>query len=262
VGARPHVTTAALVTGGGGGIGLATVRALAARGASVTSVTRADADLADRRSVDALVDGLVATGRPFDVVVCNAGIMACPLARTPEGWELQFATNHLGHFLLVTRLLDEGGLAAGGRVVVVTSAGHTISPVVFEDIHFERRPYDPWSAYGQSKTANALFAVALARRGVPAFAVHPGMVATGLARHLTREALRDLVERGRSSEPVKTPEEGAATTVFAATAPGLEAHRGAYLVDCRVAPEAVAPHASSPEDAERLWEVSKAMLAS
>ena len=262
MGARPHVTTAALVTGGGGGIGLATVRALAARGASVTSVTRADADLADRRSVDALVDGLVATGRPFDVVVCNAGIMACPLARTPEGWELQFATNHLGHFLLVTRLLDEGGLAAGGRVVVVTSAGHTISPVVFDDIHFERRPYDPWSAYGQSKTANALFAVALARRGVPAFAVHPGMVATGLARHLTREALRDLVERGRSSEPVKTPEEGAATTVFAATAPGLEAHRGAYLVDCRVAPEAVAPHASSPEDAERLWEVSEAMLAS
>jgi NAD(P)-dependent dehydrogenase (short-subunit alcohol dehydrogenase family) len=251
----------ALVTGGGGGIGLATAQALAAAGASVTSVTRADADLADRRSVDALVDRLVAAGQTFDVVVCNAGVMACPLARTAEGWELQFATNHLGHFLLVSRLLDEGRLAGDGRVVVVSSAGHTISPVVFEDIHFERRPYDPWSAYGQSKTANALFAVALARRGVTAFAVHPGMVATGLARHLTRDALRDVVKRGRSTEPVKTPEEGAATSVFAATAPGLEAESGAYLVDRRVAPEAVAPHASSPEEAERLWKASETMLS-
>jgi NAD(P)-dependent dehydrogenase (short-subunit alcohol dehydrogenase family) len=253
--------TTALVTGGGGGIGLATAEALAARGASVTSLTRADADLADRPSVDALVDWLAAGGRPFDVVVCNAGIMACPLARTAEGWELQFATNHLGHFRLVTRLLAEGGLDGGGRVVVVSSAGHTISPVVFDDIHFERRPYDPWSAYGQSKTANALFAVALAQRGVSAFAVHPGMVATGLARHLTRESLRDLVQRGRSTEVVKTPEEGAATVVFAATASELDEQSGAYLVDARVAPEAVAPHASSPEEAERLWEASEAMLA-
>jgi NAD(P)-dependent dehydrogenase (short-subunit alcohol dehydrogenase family) len=255
------VTAAALVTGGGGGIGLATVQALAARGASVTGVTRADADLADRRSVDALVDRLLAAGHPLDLVVCNAGIMACPLARTPEGWELQFATNHLGHFLLVTRLIEQGALTDGARVVVVTSAGHTLSPVVFEDIHFEHRPYDPWAAYGQSKTANALFAVELARRGVTAFAVHPGMVATGLARHLTRDALRDLVERSRSTETVKTPEEGAATTVFAATEPGLEVHAGAYLVDCRVAPDAVAPHAASPEAARRLWEVSEAMLA-
>jgi NAD(P)-dependent dehydrogenase (short-subunit alcohol dehydrogenase family) len=260
VGTRPPVTTA-LVTGGAGGIGLATVTALADGGASVTAVTRADADLADRRSVDALTDRLVEAGRPFDVVVCNAGIMACPLARTAEGWELQFATNHLGHFLLVTRLLAEGGLAGDGRVVVVSSAGHTLSPVVFDDIHFERRPYDPWSAYGQSKTANALFAVALARRGVNAFAVHPGMVATGLARHLTRESLQDLVRRGRSTEVVKTPEEGAATVVFAATAPELVGRAGTYLVDARVAPEAVAPHASSPEDAERLWEASEAMLA-
>ena len=254
--------TTALVTGAGGGIGRETVRALAAGGASVTSVTRAEADLADRRSVDALADRLVATGRPFDVVVCNAGIMACPLARTPEGWELQFATNHLGHFLLVTRLLDEGGLADGGRVVVVSSAGHSISPLVFDDIHFERRPYDPWSAYGQSKTANVLFAKELARRGVTAFAVHPGMAATGLARHLTRDSLRDVVKRSRSTEQLKTAEEGAATSVFAATAPGLEADAGGYLVDCRLAPEAVAPHASSPADAERLWQVSEAMLAS
>lgn len=271
---------AALVTGAAGGIGHKTARALAGAGASVTLVARTRdrgeaaaatigrpvavevADLADRRSVDALADRLVATRRPVDLMVCNAGIMACPLARTPEGWELQFATNHLGHFLLVTRLLDEGGLATGGRVVVVSSAGHTLSPVVFEDVHFERRPYDPWSAYGQSKTANALLAVELARRGVAAFAVHPGMVATGLGRHLTREALRAVAKRGGALvEPVKTPEQGAATTVFAATAPGLEDHAGAYLADCRLAPEAVAPHASSPEAARRLWDESVEILA-
>jgi NAD(P)-dependent dehydrogenase (short-subunit alcohol dehydrogenase family) len=289
---RAHVTTAAdvldgvdlrgraaLVTGAAGGLGLETARALAAAGAAVTAVARTRAsgekaaaaighpvaaeaaDLADRSSVDALVDRLAAAGRRVDLVVCNAGVMACPLQRTPEGWELQFATNHLGHFLLVTGLLDRVGAERGARVVVVSSGGHVLSPVVFEDIHFERRDYDAWSAYGQSKTANALFALELARRGVTAFAVHPGMVATGLGRHLTREALRAIAQRGAAmAEPIRSVEEGAATTVFAATAAELEGQGGAYLADCRVAPEAVAPHAASPDAAARLWNASEAML--
>jgi NAD(P)-dependent dehydrogenase (short-subunit alcohol dehydrogenase family) len=260
-----------LVTGGGGGIGLATAEALAARGASVTSLTRADADLADRPSVDALVDRLAAGGRPFDVVVCNAGIMACPLARTAEGWELQFATNHLGHFALVNRLWP--AIAPGGaRVVSVSSRGHHFSGIRWDDLHWAR-DYDKWQAYGQAKTANVLFAVHLDRlardAGVRAFSLHPGGIMTPLQRHLSQA---EMVERGwidengtlLTPELFKTPEQGAATQVWAATSPQLAGMGGVYLEDCDIAEPATADDdrsgvkdwAVDPEQAARLWEVS------
>jgi NAD(P)-dependent dehydrogenase (short-subunit alcohol dehydrogenase family) len=287
----------AMVTGASGGIGLETARALAAAGATVTMAVRdvdrgaaaADGvlarhpgvtvaveqvDLADVGSTAALVDRLVAAGSPLDLLVCNAGVMACPLQRTPQGWELQFATNHLGHFALTTGVLDlllDAGRADGARVVAVSSGGHVISPVVFDDIHFASRPYEPWSAYGQSKTANALFALELDRRyghvGIHAYAVHPGMVATDLGRHLTREALTAVVGKGSSRvSSLKKVDTGASTTLAAATAPWLDDHGGAYLADCQLAtasdgPNAVAPHARDAAAAERLWEVSEATLA-
>jgi NAD(P)-dependent dehydrogenase (short-subunit alcohol dehydrogenase family) len=200
--------------------------------------------------------------------------MACPLTRTREGWELQLATNHFGHFLLTALLAPALRAGAPARVVTVSSRGHRFSPVVFEDLHFERRPYDKWAAYGQSKTANVLFAVELDRRlsraGVRGFALHPGAIVTELGRHLSRDDLAELRARSPGGRGLvwKQVPAGAATSVWAATAPELEGRGGLYLEDCHVA----APRRSQDDDegyevwavdaqaAERLWAASEAAL--
>jgi NAD(P)-dependent dehydrogenase (short-subunit alcohol dehydrogenase family) len=276
--------TRIVVTGAGGGIGLETARALAGAGAEVTMAVRdpdagagaADAiaattgrrplvarlDLADRSSVAEFV----ARWRgPLHVLINNAGVMALPEQRTADGWEMQFAVNHLGHFALSVCLYQALAAAGTARIVSVSSSAHQISPVIFEDIHFRRRPYDPLSAYGQSKTANVLFAVGAAKRwardGVLANALMPGAIPTNLQRHLG----------GMKTPPElrKTPEQGAATSVLLAVSPLLQGVSGRYFADCNEAlPLAdgdremvrVAPHALDPESAERLWAASADML--
>ncbi|MGF1239811.1 SDR family NAD(P)-dependent oxidoreductase [Streptomyces sp. 2-6] len=281
----------ALVTGGYSGLGLETTRALAKAGARVVvPARRPDAarealdgvdgvevdelDLGDLDSVRAFAERFLASGRTLDIVIDNAGIMACPETRVGPGWEAQFATNHLGHFALVNRLwlaIEPGG----ARVVSVSSRGHQLSGIRWDDVHW-RQGYDKWQAYGQAKTANVLFAVhldALARdRGVRAFALHPGGILTPLQRHLARD---EMVERGwidengtvLHPEQFKTPQQGAATQVWAATSPRLDGLGGLYLEDCDVAEpagetgpgqmtEGVKPWAVDPAEAARLWDLS------
>ncbi|MEV4149926.1 SDR family NAD(P)-dependent oxidoreductase [Amycolatopsis sp. NPDC049691] len=255
----------AVVTGGYSGIGLETTRALANAGAHVVVPARrpeavsegADnvevdrLDLADLESVRAFADRFLATGRRIDLLIANAGVMACPETRVGPGWEAQFATNHLGHFALVNRLWP--AVADGARVVSLSSRGHHYSPIRWDDVQFERG-YDKWAAYGQAKTANVLFAVRLdelgAEKGVHAFALHPGGIMTPLQRHLSREehiARGWIDEAGNYLVKFKTPEQGAATTVWAATSPQLAGQGGLYLEDCDVAELA-------PENAEGLAE--------
>lgn len=261
--------TVALVTGGSGGLGRETARVLAERGAHVILTTRdppkGEAVAADIRAttgnphveveelelgslaaVRACAARLLVRHRTLGILVDNAGVMACPAAKTADGFELQFGSNHLGHFLLTCLLAPALRRGAPSRVVSVSSRGHHISPVVFEDIEFERRPYDKWLAYGQSKTANVLFAVGLERRlgaaGIHATALHPGAILTELGRHLEPEDLQFLQSRNRGMR-FKTVEAGAATSVFAATAPELEGRGGLYLEDCRVAAVNDAPDA-------------------
>jgi NAD(P)-dependent dehydrogenase (short-subunit alcohol dehydrogenase family) len=227
-------------------------------------------------SVRAFAKGWLADQRALHLLLDNAGVMACPLARTAEGWEMQFATNHLGHFLLTALLVPALRAGAPARVANTSSGGHRISPVVFEDIHFERRPYDKWAAYGQAKTANVLHAVELDRRlsphGVRAFGVHPGMIATELGRHLTPDDIAQLQTRAkeRSSSGIaswKTPQQGAATQCWAVTAPELDGRGGLYLEDCQVSGTTPPPGslgaeawALDPEAAARLWAVSEETL--
>ncbi|MFJ8196600.1 SDR family NAD(P)-dependent oxidoreductase [Streptomyces sp. NPDC096152] len=278
----------ALVTGGYSGLGLETTRALTRAGAHVVVPARRPAaarealagvdgaevdelDLGDLDSVRAFAERFLASGRTIDMVIDNAGIMACPETRVGPGWEAQFATNHLGHFALVNRLwpaIEPGG----ARVVSVSSRGHHLSPVRWDDVHWQRG-YDKWEAYGQAKTANVLFAVhldALARdSGVRAFALHPGGILTPLQRHLAKE---EMVERGwidehgdpLNPEGFKTPQQGAATQVWAATSPQLDGLGGVYLEDCDIAEAAasdgertgVRSWAVDPEQAARLWDLS------
>ena len=283
-----------IVTGGASGIGIETARALAGAGAEVTLAVRnaeaggrtaediiattnnkqvlvAPLDLADQASVarfTASWDG------PLDVLVNNAGVMACPLARTPEGWELQFATNHLGHFALANGLHRALAQAGKARIVSVSSSGHLRSPVVFEDIHFRQHEYDPWLAYGQSKTANILFAVEATKRwagdGITVNALMPGGIRTNLQRYVTDEELNRLRAQISSSEDVrwKTPEQGAATSVLVATSPLLDGIGGRYFEDCNEASlnqpgsrRGVAAYALDPDAAARLWQVSLDTLA-
>ncbi|WP_336921282.1 SDR family NAD(P)-dependent oxidoreductase [Aquipuribacter sp. SD81] len=283
--------TTAVVTGGSSGIGVETARALAGAGAAVTLAVRDTAagdrtaediaattgaavrvaalDLADPASVEAFV---AAWEGPLHLLVANAGVMTPPLTRTADGWELQLAVNHLGHFALATGL--HGALAADGaaRVVVVSSSGHASSPVLFDDPSFERRPYDPGVAYGQSKTANVLFAVEATRRwvgdGITANAVMPGGIFTNLQRHWDPQVREGMKEQFASVS--KTPEQGAATSVWAATSPDLAGVGGLYLEDCHEAEvvdavtdglHGVVPHALDPDAARRLWELSEEMLA-
>src|SRR3954454_4471905 len=284
----------AIVTGGYSGLGLETVKALTAAGAQVVVPARrldvarqalADAgvaaeiealDLADLDSVRSFAQRFLNRGRPLDILINNAAIMASPETRVWLGWEAQFATNHLGHFAL-TNLLWPPLTAApdGARVVALSSSGHKRSAVVFDDIMFERRPYEKWQAYGQAKTANSLFAVQLDAlgqdAGVRAFAVHPGGILTPLQRHLTKEEMVSfgwIDDDGNVLETrFKTPEQGASTSVWAATSPRLAGMGGVYCEDADIArptdPDAedarfrgVDAHAIDREDAARLWTVS------
>jgi NAD(P)-dependent dehydrogenase (short-subunit alcohol dehydrogenase family) len=282
-----------VVTGGASGIGIETARALASTGAEITLAVRdreagertaaditastrnerilvAPLDLADQASVRAFV---AAWGGPLHVLVNNAGIMASPLMRTPEGWEMQFATNHLGHFALATGLLPALRAADGARIVSVSSAAHLRSPVVFDDIHFERRDYEPWSAYGQSKTANVLFAVEASRRwaddGITANSLMPGAIQTNLQRYISDEELERIrAAGGGGAANWKTPEQGAATSVLLAASPLVEGVGGRYFEDANEAGPnqpgtrtGVAAYALDPEAATRLWDVSEQMLA-
>ena len=292
----------AVVTGGYSGIGLETVRALAGKGVRVIvpvrdrakaattlagisgQVETGDLDLGDLSSVRRFSASLVASLPRLDLLINNAGIMACPEARLGPGWEAQFATNHLGHMALTLGVMDLLTRTADARVVALTSTGHKIGGIRWDDIHFQTTPYEKWQAYGQSKTANALFANALSRRlkatGGHAFAVHPGGILTPLQRHLdTEEQVRLgwINADGSISERVKalfkTPEQGCSTTLFAATHPSLAGKPGVYCEDCDIAaptdpasPTAryrgVDPHACDDEAAERLWALSEALLQS
>jgi NAD(P)-dependent dehydrogenase (short-subunit alcohol dehydrogenase family) len=270
----------AIVTGGYSGIGLPTTRALQKAGAHVVVPARRPAearelvdaevdelDLSDQASVRAFADRFLASGRRIDLMINSAGIMRTPETRVGPGWELQFATNHLGHFTLVNRLRPL--LAADARVVSVSSGGHQRSDIRWDDLHFTRDPYDPALAYGQSKTANVLFAVHLNALGVQAFAVHPGKINTPLQRHLNladKVAAGWMDEDGNLIDPTfKTPEQGAATQLWAATSPQLSAMGGLYCEDCDVA-DLVGPnteftgvrdYAVDPSAAARLWTLSE-----
>jgi NAD(P)-dependent dehydrogenase (short-subunit alcohol dehydrogenase family) len=284
----------AIVTGGSSGIGAETARALAGAGAEVTLAVRnpeagartaeniaestdsarvlvAPLDLADMESVAAFVAEWVG---PLHILVNNAGIMAAPELRTAEGWELQFATNHLGHFALTTGLHDALTAAGGSRVVVVSSVGHINGEVFFDDIHFERRPYDPWAAYSQSKTANVLFAVEASKRWaadqIAVNALNPGrIVQTNLSRYLGAIAAAPASFEPNSTDVSwKTIEQGAATSVLLAASPLVEGVTGRYFEDCNEAApnqpgirRGVAAYALDPEAAARLWQVSLDTLA-
>ncbi|WP_020386092.1 SDR family NAD(P)-dependent oxidoreductase [Kribbella catacumbae] len=280
----------ALVTGGYSGLGLETTRALAKAGAHVVVPARrpaaaqealsgidgveiAELDLADLDSVRSFADGFLASGRTIDLQLNNAGVMACPETRVGPGWEAQFATNHLGHFALVNRLWP--ALADGGaRVVSVSSAGHRRSDIRWDDPQFEQG-YDKWAAYGQAKTANVLFAVQLDAlgkdSGVRAFTLHPGGILTPLQRHLPREemvAFGWIDEDGNPLNPAfKTPEQGAATQVWAGTSPQLDGQGGVFCEDCEIAElstddaPGVRPYAVDPAAAARLWTLSAELTA-
>lgn len=284
----------AIVTGAASGIGVETARALAATGASVTLAVRdvdagrrvaddiaattgntavqvARLDLADLASVDDFIAGWRG---PLHILVNNAGVMNAPQAATPEGWELQFATNHLGHFALAVGLHDELAADRAARIVVVSSSGHGSSPVIFGDLFFAHRPYDADVAYGQSKTANVLFAVEATRRwaadGITANALMPGGIWTNLQRHWDPATLAAMKEHvAANGLPVKTVEQGAATSVLLATSPALAGIGGRYFEDCHEADvvdhivdgvHGVRDYALDPGAAERLWEVSVELL--
>ena len=281
----------AIVTGASSGIGIETARALAGAGADVTLAVRnteagdrtaADItattgnraihvsrlDLADQGSVAAFVANW---SGPLHILVNNAGVLLTERQLTPEGVELQFATNHLGHFALALGLHDSLAAAAGARVVSLSSEAHLRAPLVFDDLNFASRPYDPMLAYGQSKTANVLFAVEAARRwasdGITANAVHPGaVIETNLARNLDPDILAAAIET--AGYEYKTREQGAATSVLVAASPLLEGISGRYFADCNEAPVVdstftgpprgfgVAPYALDPDNASRLWDLS------
>jgi NAD(P)-dependent dehydrogenase (short-subunit alcohol dehydrogenase family) len=276
----------AIVTGAASGIGIETARALARAGAQVTlAVRNTDAgagtaadiaattgrddiavsalELTDLASVAAFASSWEG---PLDILVNNAGVMMTPEQRTPQGWEMQLATNYLGHFALARALHDALAAAAAARIVVVSSVGHLYSPVVFDDLHFRFRPYDPLLAYAQSKTAAILFAVGATARwaddGITANALNPGAIATNLQRHVGGRLVTP-------PERQKTPEQGAATSVLLATSPELEGIGGRYFNDCNEAPvvdhrdadgTGAATYALDPANADRLWRVSEALL--
>ena len=294
-----------LVTGASAGLGVETARALAAHGAHVvgaardltkaegaTAQVRKDAaasggsfelvalDLANLKSVRACADGLLAKGEPFDVIIANAGVMATPFGHTADGFETQFGTNHLGHFVLVNRIAPL--IRAGGRLINLSSAGHRYSNVDLNDPNFEHTPYEPFVAYGRSKTANILFAVAFddrhRERGVRAAAVHPGVIQTELARYVDADRLQALMDRINKDMAAagkvfhwKSVPQGAATSVWAAVVAPAEEIGGHYCEDCHVGqivPDDVAigvsqgvrRYALDPKNAEALWKKSEELV--
>jgi len=287
----------AIVTGGSSGIGTETARVLALRGAAVTLTARdlvagetaarqirqstgnravdvRPLELADPASVAAFVDRW---DGPLDILVNNAGVMAIPeRSLTPGGDELHFATNHLGHFALTTGLADALRASGAARIVSVSSSASLRCPVLFDDLTFAFVAYDPFAAYGQSKTANVLFAVEADRRwardGIRANALMPGGIATNLQRHVDPEALAAARRQAGASTDLKTVAQGAATSVLAAASPLLRGIGGRYLEDCREAEtitaradgdgrHGVAPYALDPDNAQRLWEISERRVA-
>ncbi len=282
----------AVITGATAGLGIETSRALAGAGAKVVMVGRDEKklqaaadqlrsmdfkggvdtelmDLTDLDSVRSAAESLLARYPQLDILVNNAGVMVCPLGRTKQGFETQFGTNHLGHFLFTCLLAPALIAAAPARVVNLSSAGHRIAEINFDDPNFENSEYEKWRAYGASKTANALFAVGLDNRlkskGVRSYAVHPGIIQTDLARHMSED---DKVLFSRPDVFYKSVPQGAATSVWAATSPDL-ADRGAiYLEDCHIAeltdnPEqrgGVRSYALDTDKADRLWEISENLV--
>jgi len=293
-----------LVTGVSAGLGVETARALAAHGADVVGAARdlakaeqatmdvrakaanggslalVELDLASLKSVRACADALVADGRPFDVVIANAGVMRTPFGHTQDGFETQFGTNHLGHFVLVNRIAAL--IAPGGRLVNVSSYGHRYSDVDLDDPNFARTPYDPMIAYGRSKTANILFAMEFDRRhrarGVRATALHPGGIKTELGRHMQADELDKLVaqinaqlaQNGQPPYQWKTVPQGAATSVWAAFVAPADAVGAHYCENCQVSQTTdgfispvspgVRPYALDPEHAKALWAKSEDMV--
>jgi NAD(P)-dependent dehydrogenase (short-subunit alcohol dehydrogenase family) len=295
-----------LVTGVSAGLGVETARSLAAHGANVigtardsakaeaaTAQIRKDAanggsfdfvelDLASLASVRNCADQLLRKGEPLDVIIANAGVMATPFGHTVDGFETQFGTNHLGHFVLVNRIAKL--LRAGGRLVNVASSGHRFSNVNLDDPNFERTPYDPFLAYGRSKTANILFAVAFDQRyrgrDIRAAAVHPGVIRTELGRHMDpamvkammAQSEKQLAAEGKSSFPWKTIPQGAATSIWAAVVVPAEEVGGKYCENCHVGQvvpddvaisptsEGVRAYALDPNAAEAFWKKSEEMV--
>jgi NAD(P)-dependent dehydrogenase (short-subunit alcohol dehydrogenase family) len=288
----------AIVTGGGSGIGVETVRALASAGAHVVVPARDPAKaamalrdiegielatlaLTDPVSIKAFAQVFLRSGRPLHILVNNAGVMFAPFGHDARGYETQFATNHLGHFELTFRLWPALVQAQGARVVALSSRGHRFGPIDFEDINFDRRPYNKFVAYGQSKTANILFAVGADARGktngVRAFALHPGrVISTNLSRFMSAEELAAVPTVNEHGQPfddpasyVKSVEQGAATSVWCATSPKLDDMGGLYCEECDVASVVPADsqglgvrrYAIDPELADRLWSLSERMTA-
>jgi NAD(P)-dependent dehydrogenase (short-subunit alcohol dehydrogenase family) len=290
-----------LVTGVSAGLGVETARALASHGAEVvgaardlskaqnaTEQVRAQAalggslslirlDLASLESVRRCADGLLAEGKPFDLIIANAGVMACPKGTTADGFETQFGTNHLGHFVLVNRIASL--LKSSARLVNLSSAGHRFADVDLEDPNFEHSRYAEFVAYGRSKTANVLFAVEFDRRhkgrGVRATAVHPGGIQTELGRYMTAEVRDTLIANINASQPKGAPPfswksipQGAATSVWAACVADAEAVGGRYCEDCHVAEivstpgtrGGVQPYALDPKRAQALWQKSEQLV--
>lgn len=289
-----------VVTGCYAGIGIETVRAIASAGANVTMACRdgvkasaVAAELNKELNVNtidsAVLDlGSVAAVKQFaadyssnhtklDLLINNGAVMACPPGKTADGFEMQFGVNHIGHFVLTKALLPLLKASGSARVVCLSSTGHFISPVVFDDIHFENRDYDPWMSYGQSKTACSLLAVGIqsrfAKDGIEAFAVHPGGIMTTLQRHMSDDDIQSrgwVDAKGNVNERFKTVEQGASTSVYAATSPDLAGKGGCYLEDCAIAkvvserpemPSGVMAYALDQEAADKLWHLSEEMVA-
>jgi NAD(P)-dependent dehydrogenase (short-subunit alcohol dehydrogenase family) len=282
----------AIVTGGYSGIGLETARALIAAGAEVTlacrDLARAETvaaeigasamalDLGSLLSVKKFAQAYTEKHKMLHILINNAAVMACPQGTTQDGFEMQFGTNQLGHYGLTRLLLPLLKQAEGARVVCLSSTGHFLSPVMFDDVEFEERSYDPWLSYGQAKTANSLTAVAIQQlfeaNAIEAFAVHPGGIMTTLQRHMTEEDIQSrgwVDAEGNVNERFKSVEEGASTSVWAATSLGLQDRGGCYLEDCNIAevhetrpqaPSGVMHYAVDPAQAMDLWYLSETMI--
>lgn len=290
-----------VITGGASGLGMEAARAMAAKGAHIVIPARdmakgeaaaqaikaatgneqievMELDLGSMDSIRAFADAFLASYDHIDLLINNAGVMACPYGETADGLEMQFGTNHIGHFLMTNLLMPaivKGGESGGSRIVNLSSRGHHLDTVHFDDLKFQNREYDKWSSYGQAKTANVMFSVGLEKRlagkSVHALAVHPGAIQTNLGRHLTEEDIATLMKRmaGNAGESTvfKSVEAGAATTCYAATAPELEGKGGVYLEDCHIADVddastvgGVRSYALDPDNAEKLWALSEEIV--